>query len=404
MTHNTNSRRLTLLFALTYLTSYLTRINYGAIISEMVFSTGISKPLLSMALTGSFITYGIGQIISGALGDRVRPKLLIRTGFIITVIMNILFPFCPNAYVMTAVWCVNGFAHSLMWPPLVRMMTVLMTVDEYKAATVRVSWGAYIGTILVYLCSPIIIEALNWKYVFFISAICGAVILVLWQLLAPDITSEKRQAAVVSSSDISSKSIFLSPALILIFFAIICQGALKDGITTWMPSYISETFKLGSSTAIFSGVVLPIFSIFSTQAALTLHRKSLKNPIVCAIVIFTLGSLSALVLALFSNSLAILSIVFSAVLTGCMHGVNLMYISMIPAYFKGVGKVSFASGLLNSFSYVGSAVSTYGIAVLSESRGWSFTITSWLIVALLGTAASILALRPWNKLKKHLTR
>ncbi len=404
MNHITNAKRLTLLFALTYLTSYLTRINYGAIISEMVFSTGISKPFLSMALTGSFITYGIGQIISGALGDRVRPKLLIRTGFIITVIMNTLFPFSPNAYVMTAIWCVNGFAHSLMWPPLVRMMTALMTVDEYKAATVRVSWGAYIGTILVYLCSPLIIESFGWKYVFFISAVCGAVMLVLWQLLAPDVISEKRQVSDVCSSGISSKSIFVSPALILIFFAIICQGALKDGVTTWMPSYISETFKLESSTAILSGVVLPIFSILSTQAALTLHSKALKNPVVCAIVIFTLGSLSALVLALFSNSLAVLSIVFSAALTGCMHGVNLMYISMLPAYFKSVGKVSFASGLLNSFSYVGSAVSTYGIAVLSESRGWSFTITAWLVVALLGTAASILALRPWNKLNKYLTR
>lgn len=291
-----------------------------------------------------------------------------------------------------------------MWPPLVRMMSSLMAEDEYKAASVRVSWGAYIGTILVYLCSPIIIEAFNWKYVFFISAICGAVMLVLWHLLAPDVSDERSSVNESSSSEISARSIFFSPALVLIFFAIICQGALKDGITTWMPSYISENFKLGSGTAILSGVVLPIFSILCTQAVLTLHSKVLKNPVVCAIATFTAGSVSALVLALFSNSFAALSIIFSAMLTGSMHGVNIMYISMIPAYFKSVGKVSFASGLLNSFSYVGSAVSTYGIAVLSESRGWSFTITSWLIVALLGTAASILALRPWNKLKKHLTR
>ena len=51
-------KRIAFLFALTYFTSYLTRINYGAVISEMVLSTGIDKPLLSMALTGSFITYG----------------------------------------------------------------------------------------------------------------------------------------------------------------------------------------------------------------------------------------------------------------------------------------------------------------------------------------------------------
>ncbi len=395
-------KRLTLLFSLTYLTSYLTRINYGAIISEMVLSTGIDKSLLSMALTGSFITYGIGQIISGALGERVKPKLLISTGFFITVIMNLVLPICRNPYEMTAVWCANGFAHSLMWPPLVRMMSALMTQDEYKTVSVRVSWGSYIGTMIVYLVSPLIIEISSWKYVFTAAAICGIIMLVVWQIFAPDVSAERKEKAVIDSESSTAKGLFFSPALLLIFFAIICQGALKDGITTWMPSYISETFKLGSSTAILSGIILPIFSILCTQFFLTVHNKKLKNPVVCAIVIFAVGSCSALALSIFSNAHAIVSILFSAILTGCMHGVNLMYISMLPAYFKKIGKVSFASGLLNSFSYVGSAVSTYGIAALSESRGWSFTIGAWLVVALIGTLASILALRPWNKLKERL--
>ena len=394
-------KRITFLFALTYFTSYLTRINYGAVISEMVLSTGIDKPLLSMALTGSFITYGIGQIISGLLGERVRPKNLVMTGFITTVIMNLVLPFCPDPYTMTAVWCVNGFAHSLMWPPLVRMMSALMTVDEYKSASTRVSWGAYLGTMFVYLISPLIIEVSSWKYVFTASAICGIIMLVLWCILAPDVDAERRIKE--SPTDAPSASgVFFSPALLLIFLAIICQGALKDGITTWMPSYISETFNLGSSTAILSGVILPIFSILCTQAVLTLHNKVLKSPVVCATVAFAVGSVAARALFLFSSSFAIASIAFTAVLTGCMHGVNLMYIGMLPAYFKNIGKVSFASGLLNSFTYVGSAVSTYGIAALSVGCGWSFTVGIWLAVALLGTLASILALRPWNKLSNRL--
>ncbi len=395
-------KRLTLLFSLVYFTSYLTRINYGAIISEMVLSTGIDKSLLSMALTGSFITYGIGQVISGALGERVRPKNLISAGFVITIIMNLVLPICGNPYLMTAVWCMNGFAHSLMWPPLVRMMSAMMTEDEYKSASVRVSWGSYIGTMVVYLVSPLIIEVSSWKYVFTVSAICGIIMLAVWLFLAPNVSAEKKEKEAAISTQASAKGVFFSPALLLIFFAIICQGALKDGVTTWMPSYVSETFKLGSSTAILSGVILPIFSILCTQAALTIHNKKLNNPVVCATVIFAAGTASALVLALFSSAHAAVSIIFSAILTGCMHGVNVMYISMLPAFFKRIGKVSFASGLLNSFTYVGSAVSTYGIAALSEHRGWSFTIGIWLVIALVGTVASLIALRPWNKLKEKL--
>ena len=36
------------LFALTYMVSYITRINYGAVISEMESATGLSRSLLSM--------------------------------------------------------------------------------------------------------------------------------------------------------------------------------------------------------------------------------------------------------------------------------------------------------------------------------------------------------------------
>lgn len=63
-----------LLFALTYMVSYITRTNYGAIVSEMQTATGFSKSALSMAFTGSLITYGLGQLVSGFLGDKISPK------------------------------------------------------------------------------------------------------------------------------------------------------------------------------------------------------------------------------------------------------------------------------------------------------------------------------------------
>lgn len=97
--------------------SYITRINFGAIVSEIEQSTGILRSALSMALTGSFITYGTGQIVSGILGDRVSPKKLVSIGLIITCAMNVLIPLCPSPYLMLIVWCINGFAQSFMWPP-----------------------------------------------------------------------------------------------------------------------------------------------------------------------------------------------------------------------------------------------------------------------------------------------
>lgn len=387
--------RITILFTLTYMISYITRINYGAIISEMESATGISKDLLSMALTGSFITYGVGQIISGLCGDRFSPKKLVAYGLIATVMMNLLIPICRSPYQMLAVWCVNGFAQSFMWPPIVRLMTAYLSEDDYKSTSVKVSWGSSFGTIAVYLVSPLVISILNWKSVFHFSAICGIVMIFAWLKLAPDVEAEKKTAVRESGSS-AAKAMF-SPLMICVMLAIVLQGMLRDGVTTWMPSYIAETYDLSNVISILTGVVLPIFSIICFQITSRLYRKTFTNPLTCAGVIFGAGAVSALALSMFTGKSAALSVLFSAMLTGCMHGVNLILICMIPPFFKKYGSTATVSGVLNSCTYIGSAISTYGIAVLSKNFGWSFTLVIWLIIAALGTLFCFISAKPWKK-------
>ena len=55
------------------------------------------------------------------------------------------------------------------------------------------------------------------------------------------------------------------------------------------------------------------------------------------------------------------------------------------------------SGVLNSCTYVGSAVSTYGIALLSENKGWQVTLMIWVVIAAVGTVLCALSIAPWRK-------
>ena len=80
-----------------------------------------------------------------------------------------------------------------------------------------------------------------------------------------------------------------------------------------------------------------------------------------------------------------------------MHGVNLMFISLLPTFFRRSGCVSTASGVLNAAVYVGSAVSTYGVAALSDLWGWGATLWIWLGIAAVGTALCLISIRPWAK-------
>ena len=386
--------RLIWLLSLTYMVSYITRINYGAMIAQMVEETGYAKSLLSMAVTGSFITYGVGQVVSGIFGDRISSKKLIAIGLLTTVCMNLLMVLCANPYQMLVVWCVNGFAQSFMWPPLVRIMATTLSKDDYTIAATRVSWGSSFGTIIVYLLAPLMISLSGWKAMFLLCGGCGAVMLLLWLRLAPNtpITPVPK-----TEKQTGHGRILFTPVMIAIMVAILLMGMLRDGVTTWMPSYIAETYKLSSVVSILSGVVLPVFSIGCFQLVSRLYRKKFTNPVSCAAFMFAAGVLSAVLLVLLTGKNPYGSVLFFAALTGSMHGVNLLLIQILPAFFDRWGCVSTACGVLNACTYVGSAASTYGVALLTEKMGWNATLYSWLAAAALGMAICLICAKPWKK-------
>lgn len=379
--------RLCLFFSLTYMVSYVSRINFGAVISEMELRTGFSRQALSISLVGSFITYGLGQICSGILGDKVSPRKLLILGLGVTGCMNLLLPLCRSPFRMSIVWSVNGFAQSFMWPPLVKLMVLALTQDEYKKAVVVVSCGSSIGTILVYLLSPVLITCFGWKAVFCFGALAAFLLLPLW-FFFPLTGAEERQETE------KTKGAFFTPLMGLVMGCIVLQGMLRDGVTTWMPTYVGQVLHLPNTGAILSGTILPLFGMLCYQAALWLYRKKVSNPLTCAGLIFSLGFFSALLLTFFPGS-----VVSLALLTGCMHGVNLMLICMLPPFFASGNRVSTVSGLLNACTYLGSALSTYGFAYFSELYGWDFTVLSWVGIALLG---SILCFVGAGAIKKKL--
>lgn len=386
LTDKKSVNKYAILFMFTYFVSYLTRINFAAIIAEIEKSDGISNTILGLAVSGSSIFYGAGQLVSGYMGDRIQPKKLIGYGLILTTITNCLIPLAPTPYLMIVLWCINGLIQAFMWPPLVRLMGCLFSRDDYSRACVIVSWGSSMGTILIYLISPAIIALAGWRYVFLFSASCGVIMAVLWWKLCPLIPS-KPTSAITENDTKNKSSIFsiFSPLFCFILLAIALQGALRDGVTNWTPTYITKTFNVNAEFAILSSVILPIFSILSFHIASKVYTKKLNNPLSCAGLFFVIGMAASAILTLFHNTSMPLSVALAALLCGCMHGVNLMLVCNVPSHYEKYGRISFVSGLINSFTYIGSAVSTSAFAAIAESTGnWQLIIGIWSIIALLG--------------------
>lgn len=407
---------LSILCPLVYFASYLTRKDYSIVMQAIIENEGLLKAQVGQVESLAVISYGVGQIVSGILGDRFKPQRLIMGGLAVTAVCNVLMPFTPALW-RVVVWFVNGFAQSMLWPPLVRIMAAVMNEKQYNTVSANTNVAGLSGTIFIYLSSSLLwLRFFNsWKLTFFTSAALAAVILVLWiagfrrlkDVEALRFERKKRSvdAAAAANEDGAkgklTPKLLLGSGFLLIAVGIIAQGALRDGITDWVPTFISNTFSQSSDKAILKSVVLPVIGVISMKIVGIAANKWVKNEVTGAGVTFIGSTALCLLLFLFYSKNEYVTLGVSALIVGTMHAINFFLICVVPARFEKYGVVSTMSGIINSLTYVGASAGVYlfGKIADNEALGWNTVLLSWVVIAAVGTAACFLAVRPWKKFK-----
>ena len=398
-------KRLGWLLTLVYFASYITRKNFATVLQQVITDTGIAKETISVVLVCMTVTYGIGQIVNGRLGDKVKPTNMILCGLIIAVTVNIIFPSAaPSVVVMAVLWGINGFAHSMMWPPIVKILVSNCDDETYGYSVVRIYWGSSFATIALYFIAPLVIALTGtWKVLFFVTAAIGLAILIFWVsvkgriALHSDESNESVEAVDSSGFKLPRGAVF---PMIFIVLGIVCMGMLRDGVSAWMPTYLADVHGMGNQESILSGIFPAIFSIVSISIAGKVYGRFFKNEVTCAAVTFGVSALSAAVLfLLFGRSSAIATVCFTLI-TGCMYGINLMLVTHVPKRFKRYGNISTFAGIVNSCTYVGEAIFMYAIAMIANRFDWRFSIATCFVIAVMGTVGCIIAARPWRRFIK----
>ena len=355
-----NTKKIAYLLAVVYFTSYCMRVNLAVMLVKICSEMQVEKSALAIVITGLTVAYGTGQIISGFLGDRVKPQHIIPAGLALAVLCNVGIFFASTIPVMTVIWSVNGFAHALLWPPIVRLMSTHLSAEDYSFAAVRVNQGSSVATIALYLFCPLLLGVMEWRTIMLLCAAWGAVMIFIWFILYPRIftkTDKPTEKAETPTPEPAQKALpvplYIFGALAMIMPGIMMQGMLRDGVTNWMPSFLLETFGLSEENSIVSTVILAIFTMISYSAFSALQKRFFKNEVSCAAAIFGGSALvcSALFLvnAFLPEAALVPCLILMALTVAAMHGVNLMLIAIVPRRFVPFGKVSTYSGILNGF-------------------------------------------------------
>ncbi len=394
------------LCSLVYFVSYFSRKDFAAVMEGMISENVIAKQMAGLALTMLFIFYGVGQLVSGYLGDKIKPKYLIIFGLSTTAVCNILMPVVGSDAFMVILWGINGFAQAMLWPPIVKILSAHLEHEQYVTANLIVTAAAHVATILLYVYAPLCLKYMSWQTVFISSAAIAAVALAVFVISLSFVLPSEPTVKVIRAERKSASAepvlnILKRTGVIPILVCIIMCGFLRDGIESWLPTLYSEAFNRDAEESILVSVILPIFSIISVSAIKAVHKiKIFNNEILGSAILFAASALLSVPLAILISSSAvparIISLFLTALVCAAMHGINFLLISCLPGRFARFGRASTVSGVTNSCVYIGAAIASYGIALVSDSLGWAVTIITWIAVALVGALMAIPAYRKYT--------
>lgn len=401
-----------------YSFSYIGRLNFSASMAEMTNSGVLLKSEAGAVTTGFFICYGLGQFLSGWLGDKVSPRYLVFTGLACSSLINFAISFGPPVVLMTALWSANGLAQALLWAPICRIISDRVHTSRRQKACTALATTMAGGTLFAYVLSALLISAKGWSASFLCGSVCTLAAALVWIIITTKIEKDtekngeieempvridEESGEAVPHDEIPDNFIrlLLVSGLMTLAVASGVQGILKDCMSTWVPTFISDMFEMSPVISILTGSLLPVFGLFGPYLANYIMSRT-RDELSSLFILFIISSAALALLALFGRFSIVVSIVALAVTYACSLGQNMFIVGTIPMYFHNVGKVSMITGTLNAVSYLSTAVLSWITGALVDSTGWGIVMTLWLVLSAVAAISVIFAKRRWNKFRRNL--
>lgn len=388
--------------------SYIGKTNFSAALSVIINDGLFTKSEAGIIGSAFFFVYGAFQIINGFLSDRISPFKMITAGTFLSAVANILMTFCKTNIQMAIVWGFNGFALSLLWVAIIKILANIINDDMRGKACLNITVTLPVGTTLAYLLSSLTIKFSSWKFVFFIPAIILLITCVFFAISAliikPHITERE-----ITAPDISQKKkvkggimpLLFITGIFIILPADAMHGAVKEGITTWVPTMITEVYETTPSFSIFLSILLPLVNISGPYITTPIYNKVFKKDELKTGAAILLAALVPLSLLIFMENLSVIvSVILLAITTTCFYSFNYMIITLVPMHFSYCGKTATITGIMNATAYAGYAIAAYGFGVISDKIGWNGSVFVWIGLVIATLLITLCASGKWKKFKE----
>jgi ACS family D-galactonate transporter-like MFS transporter len=363
------------------------------LIREDIPMTFTEAGALSVATT---LTYALGQVPAGYLGDRLGAKRVMLCGMIGLNALTLVVAIAPSYGVIAILFTLIGAFRALAFPPGMRVITAEFPASRRATAMSVFMVSGFAANLFVSLGAPPLVGPLGWRGVFVVFGAVSLLIVGLYWGLS------RVGGPVVEPAGPPGRRhfrvLFTHPVVVLASVIQFTRLAVTMALRFWLPTYLitDKGFTLGGA-ALVVGVGAGV-SVVATFLGGHLTDR-LQRPV---LVIGTcLGALAA--------GLALLTVTSDLVATLLLVAVLFIFVQSysgalfdVPLRVLGTQSAGTLNGFGNLWANVGGLAAGFLLGLVKDGTG-SFD-PGWIGLAVLCLIALAAALVMAAALRRHETQ
>ena len=373
--------------SVSYLAVYIARNILGTVSPQMIEQGTFNTEQVGLLSSIYFITYAIGQLINGAIGDKIKAKVMISLGLILAGVSNELFAiFAHLPFASYIAYGFTGYFLAMIYGPMTKVVAENTEPIYATRCSLGYTFASFFGSPLAGVFAALI----AWQGVFLVSSITlilmGMLCFIFFQILENKGIVKYNQYDKPKGSRGGIK-LLIKHKIIKFTIISVITGVVRTSVVFWLPTYISQYlgFSAEKSAGIFT--VATLFISLTAFIAVFLYERLGRNIDLAIIIVFI--SATICFAAVYFIKQPVLNIIFMVLGIISSNSAASMLWSIYCPSLIDTGMVSGATGFLDFMSYMAASVASSVFANAVSVIGWSGLILVWLALMVVGIIISL---------------
>ena len=426
------------IIGLLYASYYMCRYNFRFATPGVAAEFGFSTFQITGILSAFALAYGTGQLVNGLLTDRIGGKLAVLIGAIGTITINLIYGFASFAgtfATFSAIWLLNGYVPSFGAPGMIKINAAWFNRTERGTFAGIFGFMIQSGQFAINNLAPVILAGFtvgtwvvaqgDWRWLFRIPPLIVAAVAVLFAIFVKETPEQAGYAGVVKDEGEPQESsgsartslresfttIFTHPLVWFYAIAYACTGAVRNSSDQLMILYFRDQLKLDMTVkpaaVLWTVNLMPLVAVLGSFSAGIISDKVFKGH--RSPVAMTLYFVEALVItiAAFVIAAGVVGPTPTGIFIGCLflilvaltaNSTHAIVGTAAPMDIGGRKMAGFASGVVDSFQYYGTAIALPVTGWLIDRYGWGVWYPTMASFGAIGGCAMLFVMRKQRRM------